>query len=261
MTNARLSDIAEINPRGPRIGEISGDEMVDFVPMAAVQEDGRMTVAQQRPYAEVAKGFTAFCKEDILLAKITPCYENKKITLAEIKTDFAFGSTEFHVIRCDRDALDSRYLFYFLRQDSVSRVGEKRMTGSAGQRRVPKKFLEELEVPLPSLDEQRRIAAILDQADALRRAHRRALDRLNDLAQSIFYEMFGNFATNPKGWPRRHLEDFILDVTNGMTRRRKGSEKGKNIVLPGSFSLKNNTFLRKKIKTNDTSKSGSDINI
>ena len=64
------------------------------------------------------------------------------------------------------------------------------MTGSAGQRRVPKAFLEELTIPLPPLDEQKRIAAILDQADELRRLRQRAIDRLNELGQAIFYEMF-----------------------------------------------------------------------
>lgn len=181
MKFVALGKIAEINPRGPKPGEIAPDEVCDFVPMADVKEDGTMSVSNRRPYSEVAKGYTAFLRGDVLLAKITPCFENNKIAIARVKSGYAFGSTEFHVIRADRDRLFAPYLTYLLRQDDVRDVGEKRMTGSAGQRRVPKAFLEDLEIPLPPLEEQKRIAAILDQADALRRLRARAMDRLNVL--------------------------------------------------------------------------------
>ncbi len=73
--------------------------------------------------------------------------------------------------------------------------GERKMTGSGGQRRIPRQFLESLEIPLPPLPEQRRIAAILDKADALRTQRREALAQLDRLAQAIFVEMFGDPAT------------------------------------------------------------------
>jgi type I restriction enzyme, S subunit len=216
MTTALLSEVAEINPPGPRNGQISLETMVDFVPMAAVSEDGTMIVSESRPYGAVAKGFTAFRDNDLLLAKITPCYENNKIAIATVSTDYAFGSTEFHTIRCHKDRLDPRYLMYFLRQDSVRHAGEKRMTGSAGQKRVPRTFLEELVIPLPSLEQQRRIAAILDQADTLRRLRQRSSERLNELGQSLFLEMFGDPLTNPKGWDRVKLDDICRRITVGI---------------------------------------------
>jgi type I restriction enzyme S subunit len=86
------------------------------------------------------------------------------------------------------------------------------MTGSGGQRRVPKSFLEELEIPLPPLDEQKRIVAILDQADALRRLRARALTRLDALGQAIFYEMFGSPSENEKGFRSRKLGEIIKFV-------------------------------------------------
>lgn len=184
-----LGEVAAINPKGPLPGELGSDEACDFLPMARLSEDGTTDAAQQRPYSEVAKGYTPFKHGDVLLAKITPCFENNKIAVASIESDWAFGSTEFHVIRPAR-CLDARYVAHFLRQDAVRNAGEKRMTGSGGQRRVPRAFLEELRVPLPPLDEQKRIAAILDQADALRCLRRRALDRLNTLGQAIFRQMF-----------------------------------------------------------------------
>jgi type I restriction enzyme, S subunit len=190
MRSAQLSAVAEINPPGPRSGELLADELLDFVPMAAVSEGGTMEVMERRRFAEVSKGFTAFRRGDLLIAKITPCFENNKIVMADVQSAYAFGSTEFHVVRCSPGVLDPKYLFYFLRQDHIRHLGERRMTGSAGQRRVPKLFIEELVIPLPSLREQQRVAAILDQADALRRKRRTALAMMDKLPQSLFSEMF-----------------------------------------------------------------------
>ena len=87
------------------------------------------------------------------------------------------------------------------------------MTGSAGQRRVPEYFLADLDIPCRSLPEQRRIAAILDRADALRAKRRAALAQLDTLAQSIFIDMFGDPATNPmppKGGPFHRLARQLM---------------------------------------------------
>jgi type I restriction enzyme S subunit len=88
------------------------------------------------------------------------------------------------------------------------------MTGSAGQRRVPRQFFEELSIPLPPLDEQRRIAAILDQADDLRRARREAMEQLDGLAEAIFVEMFGAGGHGSSSQISR-LGDHLLFVTSG----------------------------------------------
>ena len=190
-----LSQVAEINPKADLPAHLPRDTMLDFLPMADVSEAGVVSVTAQRPLSEVQKGFTAFRKGDILIAKITPCFENNKIAVADIATELGFGSTEFHVVRCDQLRLDSRYVLHLLRSNDVRIEGKKRMTGSAGQQRVPKKFLEDLQIPLPPLEEQKRIAAILDQADELRRKRQRAFDRLNQLGQAIFIEMFGDGST------------------------------------------------------------------
>lgn len=225
-----LSAVAEVNPRNETDGVLATDA-VDFFPMAAV--DAGKTVAfasERRALQHVSKGFTSFRDGDVLLAKITPCFENGKISQASVTTPVAFGSTEFHVVRCGA-RLDSRYLVHFLRRQEIRVDGERKMTGSGGQRRVPRHFLESLEIPLPPLAEQRRIAAILDKADALRSNRQEALAQLDRLAQSIFVEMFGDPVTNPKGWPVVNLRTYLLDVTNGLTRRGNEVESGEHIVL------------------------------
>lgn len=212
-----LSEVAEINPRTDLAGLRPLDE-VDFFPMAAVDAEKTIASAEEkRPLQEVSKGFTCFKDGDVLLAKITPCFENGKISQASVRTLVAFGSTEFHVVRCGQD-LDSRYLVHFLRRQDVRVDGERKMTGSGGQRRVPKHFLESLEIPLPTLPEQRRIAAILDKADALRTKRREALANLDRLAHSIFLEMFGDPVTNSKGWQKRPLGD-VFEIARGGSPR------------------------------------------
>ena len=194
-----------------------GDQaLISFVPMASVSaEEARVTLATDRPYADVRKGYTYFETGDVLVAKITPCFENGKIAEAVLPRQHGFGSTEFHVVRPKPGTLDGRYLHHFLRQPQIRVEGERRMTGSGGQRRVPADFLAQLSIPLPPPPEQRLIAAILDQADALRAKRREALAQLDSLTQSIFIEMFGDPMTNPLGWPLVKIDD-LADVQGGL---------------------------------------------
>ena len=191
VSSVALADVAELNPK---INEtIQPETQVSFVPMAAVTEvTGEITIEEIRQYADVVKGFTPFKSDDIIVAKITPCFQNGKIAYAKLSRPYGFGSTEFHVIRADTKRLLPRYVFHFLRQDYIRVAGERRMTGSAGQRRVPLDYLASLELPLPPLSEQKRIAEILDGAEALRSKRRAALALLDELTQSIFLDMFGD---------------------------------------------------------------------
>ena len=214
---AKLADIADLNP--PLAASLSDGDGVSFMPMAAVDADSVTAVDREtRVYSEVSKGYTPFLDGDVLVAKITPCFENGKIAQARLSRRFGFGSTEFHVVRPRSDRADARYLVHFLRQDRILKQGQSRMTGSAGQRRVPEHFLAGLTIPLPPLPEQRRIAEILDKADALRAKRRAALAQLDTVTQSIFLDMFGDPATNPKGWPTRKVED-VADIVSGATPR------------------------------------------
>jgi type I restriction enzyme, S subunit len=226
-----LEDIAEINPAPPR--GLPGSETVAFVPMASVSETGSMRVLEHKLVSELNGGYSNFRSGDILLAKITPCFENNKLALADIDTDHGFGSTEFHVIRAHTSVLDSRYLINFLRQDSVREAGTRRMTGSAGQKRVPRLFLANLMVPLPPINEQRRIAAILDLADDLRRKRRLALERLTELPQAIFRDMFGDPIENPNGHPTVALEMLIDDtrgISYGIVQRGLDQSRGVSVL-------------------------------
>ena len=214
LVHVPLGEVAKLNPTF-KAKDVAHEKLVDFLPMSAVSAELTTACAtEQRPFNEVQKGYTNFADGDVLLAKITPCFENGKIAFANVNTEYGFGSTEFHVIRADRERLDGRYLVHFLRRDEIRVDGARNMTGSAGQRRVPKHYLESLSIPLLSLPEQRRIAAILDQADALRAKRREALAQLDTLTQSIFIEMFGDPVENPNGWQPVRLSD-VSDIVTG----------------------------------------------
>lgn len=216
-----LKEVAELNPVTATT-HLQPSDAVDFFPMAAVNADRTVARAsERRALGQVSKGFTSFRDGDVLLAKITPCFENGKIAQAVVTTGAAFGSTEFHVVRCGAE-LEGRYLVHFLRRQEVRVDGQRKMTGSGGQRRVPKHFLESLEIPLPPLLEQRRIAAILDKADALRTKRREALAQLDRLAQSTFVEMFGD----PAAHEQRPLQELCELITDGTHQTPTYADEG-----------------------------------
>lgn len=207
----QLGEVAEINPRLSR--DLGQDADVSFVPLAALNaESGVATTAAARPYRDVAKGYTPFRDGDLLVAKITPSFENGKIGQARLDHKHGFGSTEFHVVR-PGSRLHDRFALHFLRQQRVIDEGAAHMTGSAGQRRVPARFLSTLPIPLPPIAEQRRIAAILDKADDLRAKRRTAIATLDTLPESIFLDMFGD-PLGPSRWRRRPLQSLVEMVVD-----------------------------------------------
>lgn len=197
--------------------------------MSDVSEDGTYTISEERPVQDVLKGYTYFARGDVLIAKITPCMENGKAAhVRDLPTDIGFGSTEFHVIRPTK-RLDARYLFFLVWNPAFRQMAERHMTGSAGQKRVPTHFLMRVPVPLPSLREQRRIAAILDKADAIRRKRREVIALNEGLLRSAFLEMFGDPVTNPKAWPEKPLCHFGAIITGNTPSRKNLSNYGTHI--------------------------------
>lgn len=225
-----LGEVAEINPQIPRAAVDDPGMEVSFVGMSGVSEVTASVLEHDvRTVAECRKGYTAFQRGDVLVAKITPCFENGKIVMADIPHAFGFGSTEFHVIRPRPDKLDPRFLLHFLRVPFFRVQGERRMTGSAGQRRVPANFLSTFDIPLPPLLLQRRIAEVLDKAEALRAKRRAALAQLDSLTQSLFLDLFGDPAKNPKGFKIGRIGDLLESASYGTSE--KSGPHGEYAVL------------------------------
>lgn len=186
FTIKNLKAISMINPKFNH--KLPDTEKISFVPMKNVSENGTL-IANEEKYAKYKKGYTPFQRNDIILAKITPCFENKKITKASIPHKYGFGSTEFHVIRCSHVILPD-FLMFFLRQEHINKLGQSQMTGSAGQKRIPTAFLNNLQIPLPPLAEQERFAARIAKLEALQEHHRQALAKQEMLFQSLQQRAF-----------------------------------------------------------------------
>ena len=210
-----LSEAAWINPPAKLPISSKPTDEVAFIPMASVSETGCLQNVETRLLGSCLKGYTVFQKGDVLVAKITPCMENGKATVVEnILSPIGFGSTEFHVIR-PKPNFDSLYLFHAVWNQTFRLEAGKNMTGSAGQKRVPKSFLERFEIPLPPLEEQQRIADILDKADAICRKRQQALRLADEFLRSVFLEMFGNPESNPYTWPVKKLGFGVAEFQGG----------------------------------------------
>lgn len=194
---ARLSDpnIALLNPKKSEVKKIADTAEVAFVPMAAVDDDsGTIARLDSRKLSAVRKGYTYFAEGDIIFAKITPCMENGKCAIARgLRNGIGFGSTEFHVVRAGKMALPE-WLHLILRSQQVRHDAENAMHGAAGQQRVPVDFLEQLEIPVPPMAEQRRlvgrIEALTSRIQQASQARQEALNEAETLRQSLWDGIF-----------------------------------------------------------------------
>lgn len=177
---APLRVIAEINPRHPKA--LKNEMLVTFVPMAALSESKpEFQYSEEHPLGEVRKGFTHFAEDDVLFAKITPCMENGKGAVARrLRNNLGCGTTELHVIR-PLAGISPDYIYRFLAQRSVRRTAKEHFTGTAGQARVPTTFIEEIEIPVPPSEEQKRITEKVEAVTAKIDASKEKLGRIAPL--------------------------------------------------------------------------------
>ena len=208
-----MENIAIINPSRTKPQSEEGD--VSFLAMGDVSEDGRITNRQLRSYREVAKGFTSFIDGDVLVAKITPCFENGKGALVTgLLGGVGFGSTEFHVVRAKGDQTAPEFLHLHTRSDRFRKLGERNMVGSAGQKRVPTDFLRKYPIVLPPLPEQVKITAILtavdDKLDVITRQIEATQALRCGLMQTLFSRGVGVQEADGRWVPHAEFKDSTL---------------------------------------------------
>jgi putative type I restriction modification DNA specificity domain protein len=162
----RLGECCVINPKKNTDNRLREDLVVSFIPMASVSEKGDILKSEDKFYRDVKNGFTYFCDRDVLFAKITPCMENGKGAVAVgLKNGIGFGSTEFHVLRPIMDKSNSYWLYTLTSFDIFRKKAEKNMTGSAGQKRVPASFLENIQVSVPPINIQNEFEKFVIEID------------------------------------------------------------------------------------------------
>jgi type I restriction enzyme S subunit len=159
-----FEDILKINPPKPPKDLVPSDTEVTFIPMSLVDADsGTIALKKTQTFSKVIKGYSAFQNEDVIFAKITPCMENGKAAIARnLSNNLGFGSTEFIVLR-SKGAVVPEYLHHYIRQKHYRKMAESNMTGSVGQKRVPKTFISNSLIPLAPLPEQRAIVSKIEQ--------------------------------------------------------------------------------------------------
>jgi type I restriction enzyme S subunit len=162
----RLKWAAALNPsKTEALTSLEANTPVTFLPMERVGADGRIDARETHAASAVWNGFTYFRRNDVLVAKITPCFENGKgACLDSLPTEIGFGSTEFHVLRA-RPSLSPQFLYRLTTVAEFRRLGADAMTGVAGQQRVPQAFIANYPIALPPLSEQTTIVRFHDYTD------------------------------------------------------------------------------------------------
>lgn len=147
--NKPITDYFFVNPST----NIPKDKEISFIPMANISDEYGEIIDKE--CKKLQNNYTRFQENDLLWAKITPCMQNGKSAIAnDLENGFGFGSTEFHILRTKNSDFDIRLLHLLLRSQRLLTTAMTYFTGSAGQQRVPKTFLENLTLPIPSRDEQ-----------------------------------------------------------------------------------------------------------
>ncbi len=238
----RLKYWLVLNPSPLSVRTMPPETEVSFVPMEAVGEYGGLDLSHMKAIGEIEGGYTYFSNGDVIVAKITPCFENGKGALADgLKNGVGFGTTELHVLR-PRNGMDCRYLFYITSSDTFRRLGAAEMYGAGGQKRVPESYIENLKHPIPPLPEQRAIAAFLDRETARIDALVARMERLIELLGERRTALVTHAVTKgldptvpmkdsgvewlgeiPAHWEVKRIK-FVADVGNGSTPNRDRSE-------------------------------------
>lgn len=181
---ARLKWFTSINPgRAEARAHLEADKPVAFLPMERVGSDGRIDAHEVLRASDVWNGLTYFRHGDVIIAKITPCFENGKgACLDSLPTEIGFGSTEFHVVRAGRSILP-QFLYRLTTVAEFRKLGADAMIGAAGQQRVPHTFVSNWPIALPPLPEQAAIVRYLDFVDRRIRRYIRAKQKLIKLLE------------------------------------------------------------------------------
>ncbi|MCW3989816.1 MAG: restriction endonuclease subunit S [Candidatus Bathyarchaeota archaeon] len=159
----RLRFLCEFNPSKSEIKNYDPDMEVSFLPMKNIGDDGTYSLEEIRPIKNVEKKFTYFSTNDVIIAKITPCFENGKgARIQDLVNGIGFGTTELHVLRPFSNILP-QFLYYTTQSQEFLDHGTSVMTGAAGQKRVPIDFIKNYKIKLPPIKEQIELVSYLDK--------------------------------------------------------------------------------------------------
>lgn len=160
----KIKYIARINPSKSEAKRFPLSTEVTFLPMECISENGDLDLSNVKTIAETYSGFTYFAENDVIIAKITPCFENGKGALCKgLENGIGFGTTELHVLRAMED-IEPKYLYYVSMSHPFRNIGTAMMKGAAGQKRVTDEFISNYKVVFPNKKEQMLIVNFIDKS-------------------------------------------------------------------------------------------------
>jgi type I restriction enzyme S subunit len=230
-----LIDIGEINPRN----EADEDLIAAFVPMSGVpQIHAGQVVYEKRRWGLINSGFTHFAVNDVVLAKITPCFENGKaavITGLNETAGIGAGTTELHVFRPIHPGIVPQFIYLVLRSPYFRVLGEQNMTGTAGQKRLPTEYFATRSVPLPPTDEQLRI---VKKVDALMSICDRLQSQLSTCVRARSNSRVATLSAAGRANNSRELQDSwkrVSSVFNLLFRDAEDVQELQSFILELAF--------------------------
>lgn len=180
----KLRYLLSVNPSVPLELREQPERVIPFIPMEALGEDGSLDAARERPVGELLTGYSYFASGDVLMAKVTPCFENGKAALVgALPSGHGFGSTELTALRA-KEGLAPEYLLYLVQSDHFRQTSIASMTGAGGLKRVPDEHIRSFQISVPPEHEQREIVGFLDhetaKIDALITKQEQLIDTLRE---------------------------------------------------------------------------------
>ncbi len=200
---AKLSEVCTVNPRKSQLTE-KPETDVSFVPMADLNEHCiSFQPRDQKQLSEVSASYTYFEDNDVLLAKVTPCFENGKAGIARgLLNGIGFGSSEFYVLRSDGQVLPE-WVYFCVMHPLFRDAAIAQMTGTGGLQRVPRDYVENFAIPLPPLETQKEIVAEIEGYQKVINGARAVLDHYKP-----------HISIHPD-WPSFELSEVTTKITDG----------------------------------------------
>lgn len=208
-----LEELTEINPRNSNFED---DKEASFVPMPLVSTSYKGDHGSETKFwKDIKKGYTHFADGDIGLAKITPCFENSKAAVfSGLVNGVGTGTTELHIARPIESTVDPLFILLYLKAPMFLKVGETKMTGTAGQKRVPKDFFAYNPLPFAPLEEQHRIVAKVDElmslCDALEAQTEASISAHQTLVETLLNALLLPNTTQPEDSQSASTEPALI---------------------------------------------------
>ncbi|WP_414814919.1 restriction endonuclease subunit S [Rhizobium sp. IY2] len=221
VRRARIGDICTVNPAKRLLQDLPPETEVSFVPMADLNEWRTGFEAKEtKQFGEVGASYTYFADGDVLLAKVTPCFENGKAGIARnLRNGIGFGSSEFYVLRPGESVL-AEWVYRCITHEDFRSKAIAQMTGTGGLQRVPRAFVEGFEIPLPSLEVQREIVAEIE-----------GYQRVIEGARAVIDNYRPHIPVDPD-WPMVELSEIFDALEAGVSVNSENRTK-----MPGELGV------------------------